>query len=193
MKIVATMIMMLTGIIAAFGEIKADLLFSYDDGKTWTEDFPILKSGQKNFSVKVNYRVEETRKISRNTIMAFLYADFDFSSATGRKQAWEEINGKVKYGGKHFFWRQVIPKYYQNCTPPSTFVFNVNVDARKEGVMGVANQWNAEKKKEENAPMPAVDALKPGTHRFFIQLHYSLESPSATIICNKPFELIVEE
>lgn len=192
MKIAVTIMMMLTGVIAVFGEIKADLLFSSDDEKSWTEDFPILKNGQKKFSVKVNYRVEETGKISSNTIMAFLYADFDFSSATGKKQGWEDINGKARYGGK-YFWRQVIPKYYQNCTSSSTFVFNVNVDARKEGAVGVANQWNAEKKKEENAPMPAVDSLKPGTHRFFIQLHYSLESPAATIICNKPFELVIEE
>lgn len=166
----------------AFGNIDAKLSFSTDNGKTWDEDFPLLKKAQE-IMVKVNWSVEENRDVKSNILITKLYSRrHDFASANRGRQHW--IPGGC--------WFQYLKKYWAGVNNSRPFIYRLNLGVRKAGTMGTANKWSKGKKRNIDAPLPACAALSAGTYRFCIALSYRLKGSNELVEKIKEFDVTIE-
>lgn len=156
----AVMIATLFTACALFAQMNVALTFSTDGGKTWSEDFPVLAGGKREFLVKASWKVL-SEKPSKIVTTRLACQERDFASANfGRRNEY----GKEKQGA----WYQSLSKYWANPASPTPFVYRVDLGERKAGVMGMQNEWSREKKKFVNAPLPPLKAFGPGTCRFSV-------------------------
>jgi hypothetical protein len=141
------------------------LLYSTDEGKTWTEDMPILKDGNLKFMLKVEWTGKESRPVVWGTVNSKISSDKDFASA---------LNGgpRETIDGTGFVQTANVTWFTKGNQP---FVFAVDLGERKEGTMGQRNKWDKGKRYFVDAPLPATAAYNPGTYRFKLDVYYHLK------------------
>jgi len=182
-KIIVLFLALISGTL--FAGIHANLNFSTDGGKTWSEDFPILQKTRK-FIVKADFRVEENREFTNNPIIVGrLFSKQDFASANrGRLSIFP--TGK----GCYF---QNENRYYRSCKRPGNFTFTVDLGERKEGTRGSYNHWDRTTKKWISAPLPPLNAYPKGTYSFTVSLAYYVKETPKPVIEEKTFNVLIKE
>ena len=121
---------------ALFAQMNVTLTFSTDGGKTWSEDFPVLADGKREFLVKAAWKVisEKPLKIVTTRLAC---RERDFASANmGRRNNYGKMNLNA--------WWQSLAKYWANPMSPTPFVYRVDLGERKAGIIGMQNEWSRE-------------------------------------------------
>ena len=88
----AMMFACLFTVTALFAQMNVTLTFSTDGGKTWSEDFPVLADGKREFLVKAAWKVisEKPLKIVTTRLAC---RERDFASANmGRRNNYGKMN-----------------------------------------------------------------------------------------------------
>ena len=169
--------------LTGFAGIEIQLEFSTDDGKTWGEDFPILKKENPRCKIRAKFQVstdDEKEKIRGNVVFCSLYSKKnDFASANRGKQN--------SFGA---CWIQSPQKNYMGYKSKIPFVYDLDLGERKEGTMGVRNK--RENNKMINAPLPACTALPPGSYKFFLSIEYRTVSGKG-VKNTQPFDVVISE
>lgn len=182
---IAAAICLLTSV-TGFAGIETQLDFSTDGGKTWSEDFLILKKSNPKCKVRVKFKVsldDETEKIPMNIVSSSLFSTTNnFASANRGKQHFAE----VKKGA----WYQMLKDYYRGLKSTKPFIYDLDLGARKAGEMGKMNKW--EKGKFVDAPLPECKALPPGSYKFYISVDYRTESRKR-VDSTQSFDIVITE
>jgi len=169
------------------------LFYSTDEGKNWSEDMPILKDGNRKFSLKVEWVGKESRPVIWNGVVnSSIVMGKDFCSALG--------GGPRSIVDREVGYVQTAPvTWFLKGNQP--FVFDVDLGARPDGVSGIRNQWDAQKAYFIDAPLPATAACIPGTYRFTVFVYYHLTtkiegSPyrdQRLVFDSKTFDVLIEK
>lgn len=169
--------------LAGFADIETQLEFSTDGGKTWSEDFPILKQTNPRCKVKVKWRVDEPKEIQANIVTSMLHSkERDFASANRGLQHWEGRG-----------WYQQNKIYWKNARAASPYVYDLDLGERKAGVLGQANQWDRKQGKYVNKPLPACPAPGPGSYKFHVQVNYTAKADKKQHKSIQIFDIVIEE
>ena len=141
------------------------LQFSTDNGKNYSNDFPVVKVGSE-LLVKVNYEVvNEQRKIKNGVLTTSLFNhETDFASAKTGKQSWDGAPA----------WYQRLKKYWANAKQAGSFTYRLDLGKRPAGEIGIKNKWDKSTRKFIDAPLPACSALPPGEYKFNLGITYRL-------------------
>ena len=166
----------------ADGHIEGKLAFSTDGGTTYADAFPALAAPQL-VTVRAEWRVvDEDRPIQNKVVTVQLSGeDGDYASARVGPQAW--------YGGKAWFQRP--DKYWYPPDGDQSAVLPLDLRARPEGVMGTGNRWDPAQGKQVDAPLPALEAAKPGAYRFKVRIAYKVAGGTAVFL-ELPFRVVVD-
>jgi len=143
----------------------ANLHFSLDGGKTWSDDFPVLCGGKRDFLVRVEGRVQESSpKYFREGFLTRLYSPLDFASANCGLQTWD---------GKPGFYYQCLKKSYTSQFPSFHFTYPVSLGKRSASPgMKILNLYT--RKVAVNAVLPELTVVPDRETRVFaIQIEYT--------------------
>lgn len=167
---------------SSYADIDIKLLFSTDDGKTFTEDFPIVQKGGEVL-IKVKYEVvNEYETIKNNVLTTLMFnTERDFASAKTGKQNW---------GGEGWFQR--LKKYYASPKRPGTFLYRLDLGKRAADTMGFKNKYNKEKKQFIDGPLPACPAIEPGDYNFIVRISYRLQDTGKAVNKSSLFTVTVK-
>ncbi len=169
--------------LAAVADIKTQLEFSTDGGKTWSEDFPILKKSNPRCKVKVKYQVEESKEIAGKIVTSMLHSqERDFASAN---------RGLNHFEGRG--WYQQVEVYWKNAHTGTPYIYDLDLGARKEGTMGKNNKWDKDQRKFVSVPLPACPALGPGSYKFHVRVSYTTKEDKKQHKSIQPFDVVIEE
>jgi len=161
--------------------LEGSLEFSLDSGKTWSQDFPVLKSPGA-LDVKLTWSADETRPVEMSVVTAKLFSrERDFASANRGKQSW----------GPSAAWYQDPAPSYCGLKDAKPFICHLDLGARPEGQSGKLNKWSVEKKAYEDAPLAACKAFPPGSYRFSFEAGYTLVEGRQRVSLVKDFEVSI--
>lgn len=185
MKAVVIFVCLFT-VTALFAQLNVTLSFSTDGGKTWSEDFPVLADGKREFFVKAAWKVVSGKPMKIVTTR-LACRERDFASANmGRRNNYGKMNQNA--------WWQSLTKYWANPASPVPFIYRVDLGERKAGVIGVQNEWSREQKKFINAPLPPLAAFGPGTCRFtFVITCWGKENGERAFETFQDFDVIIQK
>ena len=169
--------------LGASADIKTQLEFSTDGGKTWSEDFPILKKSNPRCKVKVKYQVDEPKEISGKIVTSLLHSkERDFASAN---------RGLQHFEGRG--WYQQLEISWKNARTGTPYIYDLDLGARKEGTLGKNNKWDKDQRKFVSVPLPACPALGPGSYKFHVRVGYSTKEDKKQHKSVQIFDIVIEE
>jgi len=170
--------------LSGFADIKTEVDFSTDGGKTWSEDFPILKKSNPRCKVRLKYQVDEPKEIEGKIVTGMLRSnEKDFASANRGLQRWEE--GRA--------WYQQLKTYWKNARTGTPYIYDLDLGERKAGVMGQNNKWDKTQKKYISVPLPECPAYVPGTYKFHVRAGYRTAADRKLHQSTQSFDIIIEE
>jgi hypothetical protein len=156
--------------------------FSIDDGKTYTEAFPVCAP---NSEVLVTLKwtvIDKNLQTTDGVAVAKLLSPVtDFASANRGKQGWDNRTA----------WYQDNRKNYFSSDRAGTHLFRLNLGERKAGQRGQRNLWNKKTGKLIDGPLPACKALPLGDHPFEIDVYYRLKDTKQLIRHRLPFTVSI--
>lgn len=170
----------LLGSALAGGRIEAGLSFSTDNGRTFSDETPVLAQAGEVL-VRVDWIIkDETRPITDNVIFTSLWSEQgDFASAN---------TGLRPLKDKKVWRQQAVPKHYFNASRDQSVVYRLNLGARAEGVMGHKN-FSTDNSHWEDAPLPEVGARGSGVHDFVFHLYYRTADGADPVAVTVPFQV----
>lgn len=173
-------------IATAFAVPDIELKFSLDDGKTWSDDLPVVTLKKPEFQVKAIWKDDEKRPIMNGMASSSLVGfDGNFASANcGHQASWKPSG---------FYQKLNPPHGWSSLSKPKQFVYRVNLGTRPAGVMGFSNKWDPAKKYFVNGPLPAVaKPTAPGTYRFGTIIQYYIKEDKKPVQKIAEFSVIVK-
>ena len=186
-KLVITAVVCLFSALTGFAGIEIQLDFSTDGGKTWSEDFPILKKENPRCKVRAKFQVsteDESEKPLEKVVKSELYSETcDFASANKGRWKFKEMDCVC--------WFQTLKVYYRNISSKVPFIYDLDLGERKEDTMGIKNKWE-KGKGFVDAPLPACNPLPPGTYKFHVRIRYRTESQKMGIN-SQAFDGVISE
>jgi hypothetical protein len=156
--------------------------FSTDEGKTYTEAFPVC-APDSEVLVKLKWTViDKNLQTTDGVAVAKLLSPVtDFASANRGKQGWDNRTA----------WYQANRKNYFSSDRPGIHLFRLNLGERKAGQRGQRNLWNKKIRKLIDGPLPACKALPLGDHPFEIDVYYRLKDTKQLIRHRLPFTVSI--
>jgi len=153
-----------------------DLKFSIDGGKTWVVGFPSLPKPDE-FLVKASFSTNEKREVEPGIVNTNIFSrQRDFASASTGQQDW--------LGGGKTAWFQRLPQYWATFGSCS-FVYNLDLRERSEGVTGFGNKWDGSK--FIDGPLPVCTEFAPGQYKFTFRFSYRLKETKRPVETDADF------
>lgn len=173
-------LLVLSGTLLA-GNADTELFFSMDNGKTWSQELPVLKRGNRKLLVKAKGSVTEEKPFHQEIILTRLLSRRDFASANS-------VGPKKEFAQK-------LKVYYASPKLPFEFIYPLDLGERGKGVVGVENKWDSSRKKWIDAPMPEVRSYAPGAYPFTLRIYWRVKSGGKTEMVrnDNEFTVTIEE